>query len=77
MAAWHDISACKLCGRSIGWVRNADGRRKPFDLNPDGSLSNVSHFLTCVVYRARCAARDAFARKRREAEEDKRQGRLF
>ncbi|MBR3583600.1 MAG: hypothetical protein IKO01_09210 [Kiritimatiellae bacterium] len=74
---WHDTSACRLCGRPIGWVRKLDGRRKPFDLEPDGSLSNTSHFLTCTVYRQRCADRDAAARRKREAEEERRQGRLF
>ncbi len=72
-----DTSACRLCHLPIGWVRLLDGRRKPYDLNPDGSLSSTSHFLTCKAYRDQCAAKDARERRKREAEEEQRQGRLF
>lgn len=54
-----------------------EGKRKPFDLNPDGSLSRTSHFLTCKVFLQQCAEKTAEKRRKREAEEDKRQGRLF
>ena len=78
MSAPHpDTSPCRLCRLPIGWIVTLDGQRKPYDLNPDGSLSATSHFLTCTVYRQRMAERDAARRKAREAEEEKRQGRLF
>jgi hypothetical protein len=70
-------SACRLCGLPIGWTVNADGKRKPFDLNPDGSLSRTSHFLTCKVFLQQCAEKTAEKRRKREAEEDKRQMKLF
>lgn len=76
-APHHDTSPCRLCRLPIGWVTQLDGRRKPFDLNPDGSLSATSHFLTCTVYRDRCAKRDAEKRKAKAAEEERMQGRLF
>lgn len=73
---WEDTSFCKLCHVRIGWAVTARGR-KPYDLNPDGSLSDVSHFLTCPVWREQCKQRDERDRRQRKFEEERRQGRLF
>ena len=71
-----DTSTCRLCRCRIGWLKTPDGKRKPFDLNADGSLGK-SHFLTCEPYRKMCEKRDAERRKKRAAEEERVQGRLF
>lgn len=76
MPMMEDCRACRLCGRMIGWAREDGTRKGPFDLLADGT-QGPSHLLTCAPYRARLADREAEERRKREAEADRRQGRLF
>lgn len=76
MPMMEGCRACRLCGRMIGWTRTPSGRKGPFDLLADGTAGEA-HRLTCAPYRARLADREAKERRRREAEADRAQGRLF
>ena len=60
---------CRLCGRPILWLFDANGKLKPYDADVKGR----SHFTTCPEWREMCRKRD----EARRAAKDALQGRLF